>query len=406
MARKAKKKSFLSKIPKKQRGKIIFFGITIIGIVAALAVFALGGEIRGSAALYSSINGKRSGSKIYSKVNKDDDKQSRSTITCTWQTCIKDPNHQILESYPPQCQTDTCRVTMPLDKPVCMTNGEEICSNDLPEDQSDCSFVSKQLSSVYPLSTKSQLYANWGGVSEKWFIDKSGAWYYIYPNPTKTNPNNHTINKWTSGLARNNSNNIGKDKRIMNLQNSSCYDQVSINYSFPDGSNLPDGHHNTGSAQKCTKVYQWFFNNSPVSGAICSLSDTPTCKVGSLSNKVGWYSNNDTGKKDKLIVYDNCLSTTPEPTSSPNCSSDADCPSGQACRSVPWGGCPEGTDCATAPMCIPYPEDGEACLDCQSDCRDFAGFFTKFLSKIGIGENYLSGKCRVACEEKGACPTY
>gem|GEM_PF-2813661 len=65
-------------------------------------------------------------------------------------------------------------------------------------------------------------------------------------------------------------------------------------------------------------------------------------------------------------------STNPTPTeeitpgSHVSCNTDSDCLSGWSCRSTPWEGCPDNSQCAHAPYCYPPPST-DAIISCGSD---------------------------------------
>ena len=111
-----------------------------------------------------------------------------------------------------------------------------------------CGKVSNALASVWPLSTyASQDYHNTWGYNEKWFRDRTGQWYYMYPDRPSLPPGvvartgrivddkflPVVVRKWNGGMQANNASNIERDNVILSDESYSCFERVSGNYAFP-----------------------------------------------------------------------------------------------------------------------------------------------------------------------------
>jgi hypothetical protein len=93
-----------------------------------------------------------------------------------------------------------------------------------------CSSLVSQLSANAPLRTDSTVIReNWGGLNEKWFLDKNNDWYYLYPDPAN---NEHALlYRWRNGLKEKTAN-VNNDEYLGSYPRG-CYDLINNSFVFP-----------------------------------------------------------------------------------------------------------------------------------------------------------------------------
>lgn len=121
-----------------------------------------------------------------------------------------------------QRTTDHALLIKPTTPPVTPTPTK------IPPPDTACSTVAKQLRSVAPLRIASEgVYYNWGGLGDKWFIDKNNTWYYIIPStPVLDPPNDSIVRRWDGHLQKG-----GGDPTKDTLaasEHAACYNAISL----------------------------------------------------------------------------------------------------------------------------------------------------------------------------------
>jgi len=94
---------------------------------------------------------------------------------------------------------------------------------------SDCQDLSNQLEMFAPLSIKNTLSYNWGGIKEKWFIDRNNQGYYLYPDPG--NSKLALIRRWDKTLQKAQAN-PDRDPLIGSTTRN-CYNNLLVTSLFP-----------------------------------------------------------------------------------------------------------------------------------------------------------------------------
>jgi len=97
-------------------------------------------------------------------------------------------------------------------------------------DITSCRSIVNALSTASPFkSGVGNAYLNWGGLNEKWFQDKNGAWYYIFN--IQGNKKHTIVLKHMGGLTQNGG--LIKNDQAVVTSNISCYLAIQENIQFP-----------------------------------------------------------------------------------------------------------------------------------------------------------------------------
>lgn len=141
-----------------------------------------------------------------------------------------------------KCEEGRLCPAQPFFPPHCTSRPQQSPSP-TPTVQKACQDVVNGLLPVAPLRVHSGgVYANWGGLKERWFIDNdpsNTSWYYIYPKDGR-----YIVMKWYKGLSA-----LGGDPKndvvVMTVENPLCYNALTNTFGFPPLEGPPPGERPT-----------------------------------------------------------------------------------------------------------------------------------------------------------------